>query len=78
MTELDQSFAAMQANGAGDAARLRYYNHMADTELCLLLEQEPAGDTLSPVLFDLEEGRFVLVFDGEDRLAGTEQRIFSG
>ena len=70
MTELDQSFAAMQANGAGDAARLRYYNHMADTELCLLLEQEPAGDTLSPVLFDLEEGRFVLVFDGEDRLAG--------
>ena len=59
----------MEAAPSDDAARLRYYDQLADTELCLLLESEVANDSLRPQVFDLEDGNFVLVFDGEDRLA---------
>ena len=70
MTRLDMAFARMAAAPSDDSARLRYYDLLAGTELCLLLEVEAANDSLCPQVFDLEQGRFVLVFDGEDRLAG--------
>lgn len=68
-TELDRAHAAMAAAPDDDAARLGFYGVLADADLFLLIEDETGGDTLRPRLFGLDEGRFVLVFDREDRLA---------
>ncbi|MEM9435859.1 MAG: SseB family protein [Pseudomonadota bacterium] len=67
-TPIDHAFAAMEASG-NDADRLRYYERVADAELFLLVEEEPEDDEVSPQLFELEEGRFVLAFDRAERLA---------
>lgn len=69
MTDLDTAHAAMDAAPDDDAARLRFYERLADTELFLLLSEEPVGDQINPEVFDIADGRFVLVFDREDRLA---------
>jgi len=66
-TPLDQAHAAMQANPEDDAARLRFYERIADCELFVLLEAEPDGDQINPVVF---EDSYLLVFDRADRLAG--------
>ena len=68
-TRLDTAHAAMQSNLDDDAARLRFYERLADGELFLLLKQEPDGDDIEPEVFELEDQSFVLVFDREDRLA---------
>ncbi len=68
MTALDATFEAMQANPANDNARLSFYERLADAELFVLLDEEPQGTRLSPSVFDTSDGRFVLVFDREDRL----------
>ena len=68
MTPLDQAHAEMMETGE-DAARLRFYERLADGELFLLLEQEPVDEAISPRVFPLEDGPVVLVFDREDRLA---------
>ncbi|WP_299353803.1 SseB family protein [uncultured Shimia sp.] len=68
MTPLDQTHAAMDAAPEDDAARLRFYERLADAELFLLLSKEPEGDSISPELFDLSDHSFVLVFDTEERL----------
>lgn len=65
-TPLDQAHALMGAAPEDDAARLRFYERIADSELFLLLEAEPKGDQISPVL--LEES-YVIVFDRAARLA---------
>jgi hypothetical protein len=70
VTALDAAYAAMAATPEDDAARLRYFERLADGELFLLLETEAEGETLAPRMFDLEDGPVVLVFDREDRLAG--------
>ncbi len=69
MTLLDDAHAAMTAAPEDDAARLRFYERVADGELLLLLDAEAEGDTLSPQVFSLEEGPVVLAFDTEERLA---------
>lgn len=68
-TPLDLAHAAMQAAPAEDAPRLRFYERLADAELFLMLSEEAAGGQITPALFDTPEGRFVLVFDREERLA---------
>jgi hypothetical protein len=68
-TPLDQAHAAMVAAGDDDAARLRFYERLADSELFLLLAEEAQGDVITPEMFDIADGRFVLVFDREARLA---------
>ncbi|MCC1492797.1 SseB family protein [Cognatishimia sp. F0-27] len=68
-TPLDAAHAAMDANPGDDAARLRFYERLAESELVLMLSEEPKGDALSPEIFDLGDARFVLVFDREERLA---------
>lgn len=65
-TPLDDAHAAMMADEGDDAARLRFYERVADVELFLLLEAEPQDDQISPVLL---EAQYVLVFDRADRLA---------
>ncbi|MCV2874217.1 SseB family protein [Defluviimonas sp. WL0050] len=66
---LDRAHRAMEAAPGDDAARLRFYERLADAELFLLLEAEPKGETVAPQVFPLDEGRFALAFDTEERLA---------
>lgn len=68
-TPLDLAHAAMEAAPAEDAARLRFYERLADCELFLMLAAEADGDQISPELFETPDGAFVLVFDREERLA---------
>ena len=70
-TPLDDAHAAMMAAEEDDTARLRFYERVAEVELFLLLEDEPDGDQVSPVL--LEDG-YVLVFDRAERLAAHAGR----
>jgi hypothetical protein len=69
VTLLDAAHAAVSADPANEALRLRFYERLADGELVLLLEREAEGRTREPRVFDLEEGPWVLVFDREERLA---------
>lgn len=67
-TALDAAFAAMEAAPEDDAARLRFYNLFAATELYLLLDHAPEGDRITPRLFPVDPHPVVLVFDREERL----------
>ncbi|MBE0413593.1 SseB family protein [Yoonia sp.] len=69
MTDLDQAHAAMQAAPDDDAARLRFYERLADSELFMLLGEEARDDQVSPELFEIEDQQFALVFDREERLS---------
>ena len=72
MTEtspLDAAHAAMEAAPDDGAARLRFYERLGDNELFLLLTEEAQGDALSPEVFEVADGQFVLAFDRESRLA---------
>lgn len=69
MTPLDTAHAAMLADPEDDAARLRYYRCLADTELFLLLADEAEGEVVSPRVFPLEDGPVVLAFDTQERMA---------
>lgn len=66
MTPLDEAHAAMMTAEEDDSARLRFYERVADVELFLLLEEEPDGDQISPLLL---EDQYLLVFDRAARLA---------
>ena len=68
-TPLDLAHAAMEAAPEDDAARLRFYERLADGEVFLLLAGAPEGENVEPELFDVADARFVLVFDREERLA---------
>jgi hypothetical protein len=71
-TPLDLAQMAADEDPADDAARLRFWGILADAELFVLTEGDapPAsGEAPRPQVFDLSEGRFVMAFDREDRLA---------
>ena len=68
MTPLDTAHQAMEANPDDDAARLRFYERLADSELFLMLAKEVEGDQIEPELFELPDASFVLVFDREERM----------
>ncbi|MBW4709629.1 SseB family protein [Roseobacter sp. YSTF-M11] len=71
LTPLDHAHAAMQAAPTDDAARLRFYERLAASELFLMLAEDAGGgDQISPEIFEVAEARYVLVFDREERLAG--------
>ncbi|WP_370286731.1 SseB family protein [Pseudooceanicola nanhaiensis] len=73
-TPLDRAHAAMEAAPENDAARLRFYERLADNELFLLLTAEAKDDSLSPEVFDLSDAKWILVFDTEERLAAFTGR----
>jgi len=75
VTDLDTAHAAMEAASEDDAARLRFYERLADTELFMLLGGEPDGDQIAPELFEIEDQRFTLVFDREERLSQFVGRV---
>jgi len=68
-TPLDTAHAAMIAAPDDDAARLRFYERMADVELYLLLEEEPVGDQINPKVLEAQDASFLLAFDRAQRLA---------
>ena len=68
-TPLDRAHAAMEAAPDDDAARLRFYDRLAEAELFLLLDHPPDGDRIEPTIFDAGAARYALAFDLEDRLA---------
>lgn len=69
-TPLDTAHAAMMAAPENDAARLRFYERMADAELYLLLEAEPVGDQINPQVLETDGAQYLLAFDRAQRLAG--------
>lgn len=76
MSQIDDAHAAMTAAPDDDAARLQFYERLADNELFLLLSGEPEGDQIEPELFEIEGAQFALVFDREERLtAFTERQV---
>jgi hypothetical protein len=75
MTDLDEAHGVMQAAPDDDAARLRFYERLADTELFLLLTGEPVGDQITPEIFEIEDQQFALVFDREERLSEFVGRV---
>jgi len=75
MTDLDHAHAAMQAAPEDDATRLRFYERLADTELFMLLGSDAEGDQITPELFEIEDQRFALVFDREERLSQFVCRV---
>lgn len=68
-TALDRAHAAMEAAPEVEAARLEFYRVLADSELFLLLAGEAGDAQISPEVFSFDAGSFVMVFDGEERLA---------
>lgn len=65
---IDLAHQAMEASPGDEAARLRFYALIADSALLLMLNGVE-GASLRPEVFELEAGRFVMVFDREERLA---------
>lgn len=68
-TPLDIAHSAMDAEDSPDQAARDFYKLLADQTLFLLLNTEASGETVSPKVFELEDGPVVLAFDTEDRLA---------
>lgn len=52
-----------------DTMRARVLNRLADTELFVALEADPAGDRAKLRLFELPDGMMAVAADQEDRLA---------
>ncbi len=75
MTELDNAHAAMEAAPKNDTLRLQFYERLADTELFMLLGAEVADDQVTPEIFEIEDQRFTLVFDREERLSQFVGRV---
>ncbi|PCH95271.1 MAG: hypothetical protein COB84_06430 [Rhodobacteraceae bacterium] len=73
MTSLDDAHAQMEANSQIDAYRLQFFECLAETEMFLLLEEEPDADVAKPMLFPVEDQEFALVFDTEERLSEFAQ-----
>lgn len=74
ITALDSAHAAMIAAPDDDGARLRFYERLADCELFMMLTKEAEGGNISPEMFDLADGTFVLLFDREERLVQFADR----
>lgn len=64
---LDAAHAGLTTGG--DAGGMAFYRALADAELFVVLQAEPAGEVISPRVFDLTDGPMLLAFDTEERLA---------
>jgi len=68
LTPLDRAHAAMETAESDDAARLQFFERLADAELFVLLKAEAQQGQIEPELFEVENTRYVLGFDREARL----------
>jgi hypothetical protein len=68
-TPLDAAHAAQAAAPDDEAARLRFHERVLDAELVLPLRAEAGDGAIDLAVYDLSDGRFVLAFDREERMA---------
>lgn len=68
-TALDAAHAAAEGRPEDKPAEARFHAALLAAELLLLLEAEPEGETLRPAVVAVEDGRFALAFDRDERLA---------
>lgn len=66
-TPLDRAHLHAEQTGT-DAARLTFFERLAEAELHLLLDAED-GDVVTPRLFDVDGTRYALAFDLPERLS---------
>lgn len=66
-TPLDRAHAVAEATGT-DAARLAFFERLAEAELHLLLATEPEGDAIAPHVVEIDGARYALAFDLPERL----------
>lgn len=67
-TPLDLAHAAHEAAPEDEALRLRFHERVLDAELVVPVGREDAA-AVAPRIFDLSDGRFVLAFDRDERMA---------
>lgn len=75
MTPLDQAHTEMEANSKNEALRMAFFERLIDSQIFLLLEEEPEGDKITPMVFPLEDHSVVLAFDTEERLTSFTEKI---
>ena len=68
-TVLDRAHAAMTGAPQDDAARLAFYERLADAEVFVLLAEEAGQDSVTPRVMNSGDARYVLIFDSEARLS---------
>ena len=69
MSRLDAVIHAFNEAPMDEGRSRALYATLAGTELCLLLEVEAQGATITPRTFPLDTGPVVLAFDSESRLS---------
>lgn len=70
-TPIDSAFRMLAADPDDPAAGLRFHERVLDAELLVpLAAGTEAAAGLVPQLYDVAEGRFVLAFDRDERMAG--------
>lgn len=73
MTLLDQAHLSMSKNGDDDAARMNYYAVLRTVELFLVLEEEPSGEIIKPLVLETSDANIALIFDTELRMVDFMQ-----
>lgn len=68
-TPLDRAHLEMEAAGDAPGPRLRFFERLLDAELHVLLAAESPPDRLDLQVLDIDEGRVVLAFDRDERMA---------
>ncbi len=69
MTALDGAHGAMMADEEAEAGRMAFYAALRASELFVLLEEEPVGESAKLLVMETEDGPVALVFDTESRMA---------
>jgi hypothetical protein len=68
-TAIDTAHAALEAAPGDAGRRMAFYGQVAAAELFVPLEAEPEGETVRPVVLEVEGTGHVLAFDTPERLA---------
>ncbi len=76
MSPLDAAYTEMVASGDDPGAVSGFHERLLTAWLSLVLATEPGqgAEAVRPEVFDVEEGRFVLAFDSDDRMAAFLDR----
>jgi hypothetical protein len=68
-TPIDLAHAALAASEEDVALRMAFYGQVMTAELHVVLEAEPQGDAVRPLVVEADGARLVLAFDLPERMA---------
>lgn len=68
-TAIDAAHAALDEAGDDPRLRMAFYGQIVAVELFLLLDAEPEGERVQPLVLETDAGRVVLAFDRRERMA---------